>query len=241
LSIGGAGKIVDWLVVMRRLPADRMLDQLISRKSFDPRQLCRLAERLARFYAGQQSSAIRPEAYVARFTREQVSNRVMLAKIDGERLAGYSPLLDRLDAALTSNRPLLEDRVRSGCIVDGHGDLRPEHICFTDPIVIFDCLEFNDALRQVDPVDELAFLGLECAMLGASSVGPKLIESVSAQLRQTVPKQLVAFYTAFRALLRARLSLAHLADPIVREPEKWRPQADRYAAIAGSALAELSV
>lgn len=241
LSIGGAGKIIDWLVVMRRLPADRMLDQLISRKSLDPRQLHRLAERLARFYAGQPRSAIGPEAYVARFAREQAISRVMLAKIDRERLAAYMLLLDRLDAALTCNRPLLEDRVRSGRIVDGHGDLRPEHICLIDPIVIFDCLEFDDGLRQVDSVDELTFLGLECAMLGAPSIGPKLIEDVLAQLEQTAPKQLNAFYTAFRALLRARLSLVHLFDPVVRQPEKWRPQADRYANIAKSALAELGV
>ncbi len=241
LSIGGAGKIIDWLVVMRRLPADRMLDQLISRKSFDPRQLHRLAERLAGFYAGQPSSAIRPEAYVARFTREQAINRVMLAKIDGERLAAYMPLLDRLDAALTCNCPLLEDRVRWGRIVDGHGDLRPEHICLTNPIVIFDCLEFNDGLRQVDPVDELTFLGLECAMLGAPSVGRELTEEVLTRLGQSVPEQLASFCMAFRALLRARLSLAHLLDAVPRQPEKWRPLADRYAAFAASALADLGV
>jgi uncharacterized protein len=70
--------------------------------------------------------------------------------------------------------PLLDERLMSGFIVEGHRDLRPEHICFTDPITIFDCLEFNRQLRLVDVFDELAFLEVECALLGAKWLGPAL-------------------------------------------------------------------
>lgn len=53
---------------------------------------------------------------------------------------------------------LFEQRVRAGRIVDGHGDLRPEHICLSDPIAIFDCIEFSLDFRCIDIADELAFL-----------------------------------------------------------------------------------
>ena len=65
----------------------------------------------------------------------------------------------------------LAERVRARRIVDGHGDLRPEHICLGDPVRIIDCLEFNARLRMVDPFDEIAFLCLECQRLGVALGG----------------------------------------------------------------------
>jgi aminoglycoside phosphotransferase family enzyme len=240
LALDGEGETVDWLVVMQRLPADRMLHALIERGSFDAGQLAQLGDHLADFYAGQPPAEITLDAYLARFTREQTNNRAVLSAVFEDRLPGpYAAPLDRLDAVLAANRSLLEKRVRAGCIVDGHGDLRPEHVCMTEPIVIFDCLEFSDELRQVDPVDELAFLGMECEMLGAPWIGPGLIAHVLARLGEDGSDALVALHTASRAMLRARLTLSHLLDPVPRAPEKWRPLADRYVAIADASLARL--
>jgi aminoglycoside phosphotransferase family enzyme len=237
LALDGEGETVDWLVLMRRLPTDRMLDQLIERSAFDSAGLARLGERLSQFYASRPPAEIEPQAYLDRFTREQATNRRVLGACRAP--AFHERLLDRLDAALVRYARLLEVRVLSGRIVDGHGDLRPEHVCMTDPIVIFDCLEFSDRLRRVDPVDELAFLGMECGLLGADWIGPTLAEHVLTALGQSVPDDLAALHVACRALFRMRLSLAHLLDPEPREPERWRPLADKYAAAADAALTKL--
>lgn len=239
LALDGEGETVDWLVVMRRLPADRMLDRLIERTGLNSVELARLGERLTHFYASRPPAEIEPQAYLDRFTQEQATNRRVLKACRAP--AAYERLLDRLDAALARHARLLEVRVLSGRIVDGHGDLRPEHICMTEPIVIFDCLEFSDQLRRVDPVDELAFLGMECGLLGADWIGPALAEQVLTALGQSVPDDLAALHVACRALFRMRLTLAHLLDPEPREPERWRPLADRYAAAADAALTKLSI
>lgn len=240
LAINGRGETIDWLVVMRRLPRDRMLDRMIAEASLEARHLERLGRRLATFYAGHPSAALAPEAYLHRFRRDQGNNRAVLGSLRDVSAGRYAKLLDRLDAALAEKGAMLEDRVRAGRIVDGHGDLKPEHVCMTEPLVIFDCLEFSDELRQVDPVDEIAFLGMECAVLGADWVGPKLLEIVLARLGQSVPDDLPALYAACRAVLRTRLTLAHLLDPVPREPEKWQPVADRYAEAAEAALRRLA-
>ena len=143
-----------------------------------------------------------------------------------------------LIVCVTQNRPFLNHaRVRLGHIVDGHGDLRPEHICFADPIAIFDCLEFSSELRQVDPFDELAYLGMESAQLRAPALGPGIIAKVADRLGESSPHQLVSLYTAWRAVLRARLAVAHLLDPVPRRPERWEPLASRYLHLAEQALA----
>jgi len=237
LSLGGDGAIVDWLVVMRRLPADRMLDRLLTEGRLDDKSIDDLCGTLSDFYSRSERSAISPGAYVARFFREQTESRRILTRRDFALDHGRIPsLLDRLDANLAANRPLLEERVRLGHVVDGHGDLRPEHICFTDPIAIFDCLEFNSELRQVDPFDELAYLGMESAQLKASALGPKIIAKVADRLGESSPDRLVSLYTAWRAVLRARLAVAHLLDPVPRRPEKWEPLASRYLCLAEQTL-----
>jgi aminoglycoside phosphotransferase family enzyme len=237
LSLDGDGRVVDWLVVMRRLPDDRMLDRLLARGAIDAADLERVTEMLASFYRRADRADISPAAYVGRFVRQQALNREVLTRrdfaIDHGRVAA---VLDRLDRHLIRNRAPLEDRVRSGRVFDGHGDLRPEHVCLVEPIVIFDCLEFNRELRLADPFDEIAFLGMECAVAGAAWVGPVLVRQLADGLCEQPPRALLSFYRAFRALLRARLALAHLLDPEPREPAKWEPLAARYLKLADQAL-----
>ena len=47
--------------------------------------------------------------------------------------------------------------------------------------------------------------------------------------------ELLAFHWRYRALLRARLALLHLAEPEPRTPEKWRPLAWLYVELAEQA------
>ena len=60
----------------------------------------------------------------------------------------------------------LDSRAARGCVVEAHGDLRPEHVCLLPEPQIIDCLEFSRDFRILDPADELAFLALECERLG---------------------------------------------------------------------------
>jgi uncharacterized protein len=240
LAIDGAGEIVDWLVVMRRLPAERMLDALIRDGPVDMGAIDRLAARLGDFYRTAERPQIAPEAYALRLLDEQRENRAVITR---RRFAidhgGAETTLARLEAALQAHRPLLEARAAGGFIVDGHGDLRPEHVCFQNGVVIFDCLEFNDTLRHVDPIDEIANLSVESARLGADTLGPRLLAGVLAALRWPACPELYLLHSARRAVLRARLALAHLLDPVPRQPERWEPQASQYLVLAKSALGGL--
>ena len=97
-------------------------------------------------------------------------------------------------------------------------------------------VKFNPQLRQVDPFDEVAYLGLECDMAGAPWIGPQLVAGVAAALRDHPGPSLMHFYTAYRAMLRARLAMAHLLDPRPRSPQRWPALSERYIARALLAL-----
>lgn len=240
LALEGPGETVEWAVVMRRLPEARMLDRLLIAGDLRPQDVDRIAEALARFYRRAERPAIAPGVYVGRLVAEQAFNRRILT---ARRFAvdhGRAPaILDRMDAALRAHADRLEARAAQGELVDGHGDLRPEHVCLEDEVAIFDCLEFSAELRLVDPVDELAYLGVECAALGAAWLGPALFERVMAELGAAPPAALFHLHGARRATLRARLALAHLLDAAPRTPAKWEPLAARYLDLAEQALDRL--
>lgn len=233
LAIGGDGPVVDWLVVMRRLPADRDLETMIAEDRLRPDHLAGVADRLSAFYQSLPAEDIAPRELAESFGKEHRITASVLTDpdlaLDGARL---DTAIAGFEARLQAVRPALDHRVEMGRIVEGHGDLRPEHVFLTDPPVIIDCLEFNRRLRLVDPFDEIAFLGMEAAALGAEGVFPALATRLMEAVNDRPPPEVLAFYWSYRALLRARLSLLHLAEPEPRTPEKWRPKAWRYIALA---------
>lgn len=242
LALGGSGEVADWLVRMRRLPAESMLDQAIARGGPSRRDVERLADLLAGFYLAREPADMDAGAYVARFREQHALNMDVLRRFpeifDGRRLwRSASAVEDFLD----SNGQALEERVRHGRVVDGHGDLRPEHVCLEDPPKVIDCLEFNRFLRLVDPFDDIAYLELECAMLGAEWIGRAVRERIEAALGDHPHRALLAFYTTFRALLRARLALAHLSEPKQRRPDLWPSLARSYLEAARRACEPLSL
>ncbi len=218
---------VDWLVLMRRLPGERMLSSLLSERAVEPRDIDTLIAVLGAFYRGAARVRVAPQEYVARLQREQAANREVLLRPQFD-LRDAAQALDAFDARLAQRMAALADRATGERLVDGHGDLRPEHICMLQPPVVIDGLEFNERLRQVDPFDEVAFLAMECEMAGTAWIGPRLIAGLTAEIGDAPSAGVLALYTAHRALVRARLSMAHLLDPVVRTPQRWPVQAQRY-------------
>ena len=95
--------------------------------------------------------------------------------------AGSTPMLQHsimdcqgiggvVERRLEGHLQTLEERAANGCIVDGHGDLRPENICLTDPPAIFDCIEFSADLRRGDVLSDVAFLTASLDLAGRSDL-----------------------------------------------------------------------
>ena len=198
---------MDWLVEMRRLPKDLTLDTLIRRGELQPDQIDRLAEVLAHFYQGLSPIRIDASAYRERCRCHVKQNRHELLMQSHHLPANLVKRVHAAQLQLLLLRPqLFDERVQSGRIVDGHGDLRPEHVCLTDPITIFDCIEFSEDFRRIDVADELSFLAAECDFLRADWVGPRLLEEFARRTGDHPPEVLLDFYKAYRVCVRAKVA-----------------------------------
>lgn len=233
LAIDGRGSVVDWLVRMRRLPAERMLDYALVHGTLADDDLRRLAARLVAFYRGLDPEAVDRAAWRERFRLQIEANRRGLASPLYGLPSGHVRQLARdQHAALDRLAALLDQRVLSGCIVEGHGDLRPEHVFLGDPVAVIDCLEFSRMLRLGDPADELAFLAMECERLGSRVAGQTLLQEYATLSGDAVPGELLHFYQSCRAGTRALIAARHLLDARFRHSPHWMRRAGQYLQLA---------
>ena len=234
LAVDGEGRIVDWLVVMRRLDNAEMLDRRIAEGRISNAQADQLVAQLIHFYRHASRVFLKPDAHRAAWRHAIAYNYTQLCHRDYNLPRSVVARLFHVQRRFLEARgALLDARVRRHHLVDAHGDLRPEHIWLGKSIRIIDSLEFDPKLRRLDPFDEAAYLSLECERLGAAWLGARIRTGLVRALKDGPSKQLFAFYKCYRASLRARLAIAHLSAPSIRTPEKWRPLAQAYLRLAG--------
>jgi uncharacterized protein len=222
---------------MRRLPTELTLDALHQRGKLHPESIDRLAATLVHFYRSLTPLDVTPEAYRERYVSHVRSNLSELRAVQHHLPPGVVKRVHGFQLQRLLLQPaLFDERVRGGRIVDGHGDLRPEHICLSDPIAIFDCIEFNADFRRIDVADELAFLAAECDFLGADWVGPQLLQAYQRQSGDRPDDVLLDFYKSYRACVRAKVA-ALRADQLegqaqvtaATEARRHLALADKYA------------
>ena len=236
LKLGGSGTPVDWLVKMVRLDAGSMLDRRLVEGNWHYGELEAVAHRIAGFFAGAPRATLTPPAHLAQIRRELRRALASLSRLGEPRLRSIAaPIVRSIDAFLSRRAALFRRRIAERRAVDGHGDLRPEHVYIDGIPQIIDCIEFRADLRQLDPVCEIAFLALECDRLGRSPIAHRLMRRYRERTGDRPPAVLFSFYTALNAVVRARLAVDHIAEPGSRSREEWVARAAAYLAIAAKA------
>jgi aminoglycoside phosphotransferase family enzyme/predicted kinase len=204
------GTPCDHLVVMRRMPDDRRLATLVRDGAATEDDMRDLARAIACFHAG----AARSEEIAAAGAPDVVSGKVRrdldeLAKFASAPLpdATLSEVATLVRRYLGGRRPLLEARVGSGCICDGHGDLLADDVfCLPDGPRILDCIEFDDGLRHGDVLADVCFLAMDLEHLGSPELAARLLDWYVEFSDEHHPQSLVDYYIAFRALIRTKVA-----------------------------------
>ncbi|GDY29807.1 bifunctional aminoglycoside phosphotransferase/ATP-binding protein [Gandjariella thermophila] len=206
---GPGGAPCDHLVVMRRMPDDRRLSALVAAGEPVADVLRRIARMIAVFHAGAERG---PEIS-AQGGRDALRARwrASFDQVRGLRLARRDEALvaeiQRCAFGFLDGREALFDaRVADGRIVDGHGDLLADDIfCLADGPRVLDCLEFDDKLRWLDGLDDIAFLAMDLERLGAADLGARLLDWYAEFAADPAPPSLRHHYLAYRAFVRAKV------------------------------------
>jgi uncharacterized protein len=207
------GKPLEHLLVMRRMPAGRRLAHLV--QTAMPRadletELRGIAEVIAEFHAG----ATRGAAIEACATRDAVARRweanftevrpYLGTSLDSDAYAEVCRLARRY---LAGREELFADRIRRGAVLDGHGDLLAEDIfLLADGPRILDCLAFDDKLRFLDRIDDVACLVMDLEHLTSAETGQYFLDCYLRASGDEPPGSLIHHYVAYRAFVRAKIA-----------------------------------
>lgn len=228
---------VEYVIEMRRLPADRMLDQLLDRNAVTLAMIDAIADRLAEFHrradAGPAVTANGDPAHVLAVLEDNYANArqfrdVTIAAPDDDAIQRFARGFLRMHDALFRRRQAGR-RIR-----DCHGDLHSEHICCTDPLVIFDCIEFNSQFRYCDVASEMAFLAMDLDYHAHPELAAHLIDRYTAGATDADLRRLLPFYQCYRAYVRGKVDSLKSIEEEVAPAERVAAQdsARRHFALA---------
>jgi uncharacterized protein len=225
-------RIVEYAVKMNRLPEDRMLDYLVRHEAAKASHMSAIARKLAAFHekcAGDKSAryGLAP-AIAAKVTDNFRESRSFIGRTLSEN--SFKTIQAYSESFVKANSDLLARRVAEGRVREGHGDLRAEHICMVNDIEIFDCIEFDEALRYNDVASEVGFLSMDLDFLGAADLSAKLESAYASASRDCTFAALLPFYKCYRAYVRGKVESLKSAEQDLTEYERRQAslQALRY-------------
>jgi aminoglycoside phosphotransferase family enzyme/predicted kinase len=220
-SLQPPGKVVEYAVVMKRLPEERIFASLMSRGRATLAQARRIARRVAAFHSSVPKAATRNSRLSVLRRNIEENFRQTEPYIGRTVKAGdYLEVRDYSCSFLEKRGALLGRRVREGRFRDGHGDLHAEHICLTNGIEIFDCLEFNPRLRQCDVAAEIAFLYMDLLYHRHPHLARAFAEEYIRVTGDWEIRLLLPFYACYRAVVREKVESLRLIDPHVSASRK---------------------
>jgi aminoglycoside phosphotransferase family enzyme len=238
------GKIIDYAVKMRKLDPEKQMDILLVRNKVSESDIRNLAEKVAGFHKTTKSIYKKNVFDI----REKFNDLGMEKEFLAKRLASeYGELIDRAikasDTFLSENEKLLANRLNSGFFKDCHGDLHARNIFLLPNPQPFDCIEFNDDYRQIDVLNEVAFLCMDLDAMGKKGLSDLFIahyDHLFPTIRKVAERKLFVYYKSYRANIRAKVNSLR-AKSAKSKAERIKPlaEAKKYLSLMASYLKSL--
>ena len=244
---GNVGTVIDYAVRMHKMDRTKQMDQLLVQNKVTKSDIQNLAKKIAVFHGNtviihqKDVMDIQEEFNDLEAEKEYLaaqSNGSMYATIIGSAIKASDDFLKR-------NKALLTGRLRAGFFRDCHGDLHSRNIFLLPSPQPFDCIEFNDDYRQIDVLNEVAFLCMDLDAFGKKDLSELFLEYYNQffpSMKSSKEHHLFVFYKAYRANVRAKVNSLR-AKSAVNEKERTKAlsEVDKYLRLMESYLKTLSL
>ena len=204
LAFDGDGTLVDAVVEMRRFDQDALFDRLATRGALTPALMERLAAEVARLHAACSPD---PRPGSERVAEVLAVNEAALGETSVFAPEAVHAFNAAFRAAAAGHAAHLDARGRAGRVRRAHGDLHLRNIFLEgDRPVLFDCIEFNDAIATVDLMYDLAFLLMDLIHRGLPGFANLVLNRYLDITGDEEGLSLVPFFMGLRAAVRAHVT-----------------------------------
>jgi aminoglycoside phosphotransferase family enzyme/predicted kinase len=210
LAIGGEGETIEWVCHMRRFDENATLDRLAERGGLSDALVDKLARAVLRAHTraplrdGARAAA-ELETYIEQNAAAFARWPDLFPPAEARRLTRETLLV------FAVARPTLLRRGRDGFVRRGHGDLHLSNIALIDgEPVLFDAVEFSDAIASGDVLYDLAFLLMDLEARKLRRVANQLFNRYLAAEPPEALTGLSALplFMSLRAAIRAKVEAA---------------------------------
>jgi aminoglycoside phosphotransferase family enzyme len=238
-TLGGSGEIVEYAVKMKRLDDSVLMKSRFAEGSITNDDI----DRIAKAISGFQKNAPRTneiddfgKSKVMKFTTDENFSQTEGFIGDSITKEQFDTIKGWTNEFYQNNEELFVRRIKDGKIRDCHGDLHMEHVCLTNPIIIIDCIEFNERFRFIDIASDISFLLMDLEFNEGFELAEQLSQSYIKFSGEEDITDLIRFYKTYRAYVRGKVNSLILNDPNVPEDKKEtnRKIAQKYFALAYS-------
>ncbi len=248
-QLGGEGTPIEYALQVRQFPQSNLLSTLQANGELTSAHIDSMARQIAEFHLNAPivpaaNEAGTPEAVMAPVEQNFEQIRPFLK--DAADLQQLDALQGWAQASFARLKPLLQERKAGGFIRECHGDIHLGNATLIDgEVVIFDCIEFNEPFRFTDVYADTAFLAMDLEDRGLKSLARRFISQYLELTGDYRGLDLLNFYKAYRALVRAKVALFGLtpeSDAVQRattfkQYRKYANLAESYSAIPSRFLA----
>lgn len=236
--VNGEGAPIDYAVKMRQFSNRHLLSHLQASGELTRELTDDLIDQLVTFH----DSATRLPAdgeHGSRRSLEAILERefaLIEARLSGDsdrrRLAQLQTRVAETFARLAE---AFERRHREGFVRETHGDLHLGNVVFHEGrSLVFDGLEFNEALRWNDVGSDLAFLLMDLEARGEETLARHALNRYLERSGDHELVRLLSFYKLYRALVRAKVAMLRYHQPDLHPSDRQSIMADfrRYLTLA---------
>lgn len=245
-------EVIDWAVMMRRFDDSQLFNRLADGGQLTGAMVIDLAKVVARFHAQQTPAP--PGFGRAEATRHVVRQNMaeLAVLLNTATAAPAMPVAATAAEVVALQRwtetrgaelaTLMDLRCRTGHVREVHGDLHLGNIVWAEGApVLFDALEFNDTMRHIDTVGDLAFTFMDLIAHGLPRLAWRFISAVLEASGDHAALPLLTWWAVHRATVRAKVTLLGAAGQgadagaVVAQVRHYLAVATRLAGIDRSA------
>ena len=215
-AFGGAGPVIDWALRMHAFAQDDLWDRLAARGALHAGHIDELVETLAAFHEQAAVAAATDPCGQAAQVRApvQATLRALAAlcttSADRARLV---ELARREAEAFDALQPVFDERLQGGHVRECHGDLHLGNVTLVDGrTTLFDCLEFDPALRWTDVMSDVAFMAMDLQAHRLPYLAHRFVNGYVERSGDHSGLHLLRYHALYRALVRARVAALRTAQ-----------------------------
>jgi uncharacterized protein len=244
IKISGSGKTVEYVLKMKRLPQEKIMTTLLKEDKVDDKTIDKLAKIIAEFHSkAETNKKINKYGSIKVIKTNWDENFAQTQKYVNQTISAeqLQNIQSKVNVFIENQQKLFEGRIKDSKIRDCHGDMHSGNIFLTDPICIFDAIEFNDRFRYSDVVSDVAFLAMDLEFQNKPRLSDYLIIQYLSYSKDKSLSSVLPFYKCYRAYVRGKVISFKLDDSNISGQEKnaSTKEAQAYFKLASEYAKEL--